>query len=618
MSARQTSAIVGAMAVLGLSSLGCGSSQGNGAPAGTGGGGDDGGASSSGTSSGGGTSSSGSSSGGSAGTSSGTSSGGGTSSGTDGGPVQIAGTYTKVAVYETAKPAAAGTYGPSDKLLSKTANLVASSTRPNMVTVTTTQKQTITGFGVSLTEASATAMSKLAPDVRSGIIDTYFNPAKAHMTLARLPIGSCDFSWTPWSYATMTDLSDFSLSVDQTSGLIQLIKDAQTSAGGAGQIKLIASPWSAPLFMKTVQAWDAGNLSPTYYNLYATYLAKYVTAMAGEGIPIWAITPENEPEHVGQFETMGMTPATEGTFISQSLGPAMAALNPPVKILGYDHNKGTDLATWATGLYGNAAAKKYLSGIATHWYGSSIDPFTDSLDSTHTTQADPGQYLIGTEAGLSAIHPPIPTEAWLNDAWYWGQNSGDWECSYPAAGLPVCPSNAPLRVGAYRVAEDIIASFNHWESGWVQWNAVTDKWGGPSHGISNGVATHPGTLAMSPYMVDACGGVGCVSGATPNLAGTQTVYDTPTLYILQHFSKYMLPGGKVLQSSLAGAGVAQTSPTYSLPDMQALAVANPDMTLAVVLLNEKTTPVDYAITVGNQAVEGTISASALQTIVLSP
>jgi glucosylceramidase len=536
--------------------------------------------------------------------------------------VTVSGTYKTVAVYETAKPAGTGTHGPTDKLVSKTANIVASSTRPTVVAVTSTQRQTVLGFGVSLTEAATIAMSKLAPADRSNIIDTYFNPTKAHMTFARLPIASCDFSWLPYSYATKADLSDFSIQHDIDSGLIQLIKDAQTSAGGAGHIAFVASPWSAPPFMKDSNSYYTGSLLPADYGTFAQYIAKYVTAMAGQGIPIWAVTPENEPEHTGGFETMGFNPTTEGAFISGGLGAAMEGLTPPVKILGFDHNKGSSLTNWAGGLYGNANVKKYLAGIGAHWYGSVVNPFTDSLD-TANSDMGPGQVLIGTEQGLSAIHPPIPTNLWMNDAWYWGPNSPDWHCSFPATG-PTCPANNPLRVGVYRVAEDIIASFNHWEAGWIQWNAVTDKWGGPSH-EDYGTLTHPGTRAASPYMIDACGVDGsCGQGATPVLSGTQAIYDTPTLYILQHFSRFMLPGGKVLQSSLAGAGVALTipaaggDPTYNLPDMQALAVANPDQTVAVAILNEKTTPVDYAITIGNQAVEGTISASAIQTVVLSP
>jgi glucosylceramidase len=300
----------------------------------------------------------------------------------------------------------------------------------------------------------------------------------------------------------------------------------------------------------------------------------------------------------------------------------MAARNPPVAILGFDHNKGTSLQNWATGLYGNAAAKPYLAGLAEHWYGSSINPFTDSLDFAHNLA--PTLLLIGAEQGLSAIHPPIPTDAWKNDAWYWGPNSPDWACTF---GPPNTCTTAghPFVVGAYRVAEDIIASFNHWENGWIQWNAVTDKYGGPSHGVNAGTVTYPGTRAMSPYMVDLCGQESCAdpTGTTTAFNGTQDVYDTPTLYILQHFSRFMLPGGHVVASTVDASVVTTTSYagsgwTYAAPDFMALAVANPDGSLAVALLNEKAASVDYQIALGPQAVEGTISASALQTVVIKP
>jgi len=442
--------------------------------------------------------------------------------------------------------------------------------------------------------------------------------------MARLHIGSCDFAFAPYQYAQSPpgDLSDFSIAHESTSGVIKLIQDAQTAAGGAGKLKLIASPWTAPLWMKTTAAWDAGSLKTTAYDTFAQYISLYLDEMAAAGIPIWAVTPENEPEHVGQFETMGFTPATEGDFISQSLGPKMAARTPPVAVLGFDHNKGPMLQNWASGLYGNAAAKSYLAGLAVHWYDSSINPFTDSLDSTHTLA--PNLLIIGSEQGLSAIHPPVPTNAWKNDAWYWGKNSPDFACNFGAT-ITCNTAGHPFVVGAYRVAEDIMAGFNHWQSGWIQWNAVTDKYGGPSHGINSGNVTYPGTRAMSPYMVDLCGQESCAdtTGTATAFNGTQDVYDTPTLYVLQHFSRFMLPGGHVVASTVDPSVITATAYTgsgwtYNAPDFMALAVANPDGSLAVALLNEKSTAVDYQIALGPQAVEGTISAAALQTVVVKP
>ena len=140
-----------------------------------------------------------------------------------------------------------------------------------------------------------------------------------------------------------------------------------------------------------------------------------------------------------------------------------------------------------------------------------------------------------------------------------------------------------------------------------------DKYGGPSH-FSNRV---PGTRAQSPIIVDV--------GSTfenanfldnpPASPPTFETYVTPTFYVLQHFSKFLLPGGHVLASTVDPRLVGNTA-IGGGPDFMALAALNPDGSVAVVVLNEKNTPVSYQIAVGNQTVAITIPAAALQTIVL--
>jgi glucosylceramidase len=278
----------------------------------------------------------------------------------------------------------------------------------------------------------------------------------------------------------------------------------------------------------------------------------------------------------------------------------MAALQPPVKILGFDHNKGGGLAPFVRALYANPGAARYLAGVATHWYDLPQNPFVETLDSANTLSN--GGLLIGTEQGLSAITNAIADASWNNDDWWWGPNSPDW-----AAG-----TQGHLNVvGVYRVASDIIASFNHWQGAWIYWNAVGDKYGGPSHFT----VRVPGTRAQSPIIVD----VGTTFenanffDTTPAAPPTFEMYITPTFYVLQHFSKFVLPGGRVLASTVDRALVGNTA-IGGGADFMALASLNPSGSLAVVVLNEKSTPVSYQITVGTQAVALTIPAAALQTV----
>jgi glucosylceramidase len=482
------------------------------------------------------------------------------------------------------------------------------------IAVTPTQRQEVVGFGVSLTESTAfnlLAIDARKPGTRQFIIDQYFKPENANFVLTRLHIGSCDFTPTRYSYApTQTaDLDNFSVQHDVDQGTVQLILDAQAAAGGAGSLKHVASPWTAPPWMKTGAdpadgGYTNGRLNPQFYNLFGLYIARYVQAYAARGIPIWAVTPQNEPLHLGNFETMGFVGdgTGEAAFIAQSLGPKMAALEPPVKILGFDHNKGAGLAPFVSALYGNAEAARHLAGVATHWYDLPQNTFVETLDAAHNISR--GGLIIGTEQGLSAITNPVANAAWNNDAWWWGPNSPDW-----AAG----GQGHLTVVGVYRVAGDIIQSFNHWQQGWIYWNAVGDKYGGPSHFT----ARVPGTRAQSPIAVD----VGSTFenanffDSPPASPPTFEVYVTPTFYVLQHFSKFVLPGGRVLVSNVEAPLVGNTA-VGGGPDFMALAALNPNGSLAVVVLNEKSTPVSYQITVGSQSVPLTIPAAALQTVLL--
>jgi glucosylceramidase len=385
-------------------------------------------------------------------------------------------------------------------------------------------------------------------------------------------------------------------------------------------IRHIASPWTAPPWMKTgamtTDPYVGGALNPTYYELYSLYFQKYVQAYQALGIPIWAVTPQNEPLHTGQFDTMGMTPSQEAAFVGTHLGPKMKALG--VQILGFDHNKGVDLTNWATALYGDTTAGPFFDGMANHWYESTFLHDEASLDAVHgiqTSHANTNKWLIADEDGdsnfnaNSSTNGSAPLGAWKNDPWWWQTNLGDWckptyNCNYA--------TEHPYIIPIHRLADDIISGLNHWQNGWLWWSMIVNKTGGPSH-YANGVT--PGTVIASPIMADS--------------DGDKSLYYTPNYYVMEHFSKFMLPGGHVLDSTVdptLAAGVpnpptATTSPDVKAPTtpyIKAVAAANPDGSAAVVVFNMGTTPVAYEITISGQAIDMNIGAQTLQTIVLKP
>ena len=155
--------------------------------------------------------------------------------------------------------------------------------------------QEITGFGGSFTESSAFLLNQLSEANRQKILEAYFSEQGANYSLTRTHMNSCDFSLGQYSYAPVADdmsLDSFSIEEDRND-IIPMIKGAQ--AISTDGFKIIASPWTAPPWMKDNKDWVGGKLLPEYYDVWALFFSKFVDAYKAEGIDIWGITVENEP-----------------------------------------------------------------------------------------------------------------------------------------------------------------------------------------------------------------------------------------------------------------------------------------------------------------------------------
>ena len=186
--------------------------------------------------------------------------------------------------------------------------------------------QTITGFGGSFTEASAHLLNELQPELRWQILEAYFGESGARYSLTRTHINSCDFSLSNYSYAPVPgdkELTNFSVEEDERD-LIPMIKDAmQVSKDG---FKIIASPWTAPPWMKDNNDWRGGKLLPEYNDTWALFFSKYLNAYNSEGIDIWGVTVENEPlGNDKNWESMHFTPDEMTDFVKNHLGPKLEA-----------------------------------------------------------------------------------------------------------------------------------------------------------------------------------------------------------------------------------------------------------------------------------------------------
>jgi len=433
--------------------------------------------------------------------------------------------------------------------------------------------QTITGFGGAFTESSAYLLNKVSKKNRNLILNAYFGPDGAGYSLTRTHINSCDFSLGNYSYAPVRgdkQLEHFSIDEDKDD-IIPMIKEAM--AHSKEGFKIIASPWTAPPWMKDNDKWVGGKLLPEYRDCWALFFLKYISAYKKEGIDIWAVTVENEPlGNGGSWESMIFTPEEMVDFVHNYLGPKLKADGQQVKILAYDQNRGDELEQWANVIYKDEASSKYFDGFAIHWYASTFDWFPKSMKYTHDKA--PTKYLIQTEACVDSEVPH-----WQDDKWYWAENATDWGWDWaPADQKKLHPKYVPV----YRYARDIIGCLNNWVDGWVDWNMVLDRQGGPNW-FKN--------WCVAPVIVD---------------PEKDEVYFTPLYYTMAHFSKFIRPGAVRI-------GFENPDPTLMITAAQ-----NPDGTIAVVILNMNMEPKNITLSLGKSTTETQISASALQTIIVTP
>lgn len=431
--------------------------------------------------------------------------------------------------------------------------------------------QTITGFGGAFTESSAYLLNKLSKKNRDTILKAYFAKDGARYSLTRTHMNSCDFSLSQYSYSPVADdinLEHFTIE-DDRDDLIPMIKEALAISEDG--FKIFASPWTAAPWMKDNNEWVGGKLLPKYYDTWALFFSKYVDAYEAEGIPIWGFTVENEPHGNGNnWESMHFTPKEMTDFVEFHLGPKLEADGYGDKIiLGYDQNR-AGLKEWVDEMYRSETSSKYFHGTAIHWYESTYDYFPEALQYAHNKA--PNKYLIETEG---CVDSEIPV--WKDDAWYWKKEATDWGWDWASEkDKHLHPKYAPVN----RYATDIIGCLNNWVDGWVDWNMVLDKQGGPNW-FEN--------WCVAPVIVD------------PN---TDEVYFTPLYYVMAHFSKYIRPGAEVI-----GLENSDTS-------LMVTAATNPDGSTAVVIFNETETPRKINLTMNEKIVEFSIGSKAIQTIMI--
>lgn len=351
-------------------------------------------------------------------------------------------------------------------------------------------RQTLSGFGGAITEASAYTLSRLPEALRREALAACFDPAFGHgYTRTRLHINSCDFALENYDYIEAGDrsLSSFDMAREER-WVLPALREAGALAGRP--LSILASPWSPPGWMKTNGTMNNGGaLLPECRVTWAAYLVRYLGEMASRGLRIDALTVQNEPAARQTWDSCEYSAEEERDFVKDHLGPALASAGSnQANLLIWDHNRDIILER-VEAILSDPAAARYVWGVGHHWYVSE-----DFANLSRVHERFPQAHLVFTE-GCQEGGVQV-------GAWFTGERYG----------------------------RNIIGDLSNWVEGWIDWNIVLDETGGPNH---------VGNLCDAPIIADTRSG--------------ELHYNSSYWYI-GHFARYMPPGSVCLSSTDDGAG----------------------------------------------------------------
>lgn len=346
--------------------------------------------------------------------------------------------------------------------------------------------QQVFGFGGAITDAVAEVYAKLEPEAQRAFLSAYFDPREGiGYNVVRTTIHSSDFGSATYTYVRDGDTALASFDIGRDLKLrIPLLRQALAAGAAHGSpVRVFASPWSAPAWMKSNRSMlDGGSLLPEYRDTWAAYIVKFVQAYEQAGIPLWGLSVQNEPMAKQTWESMIYTAEDETRFLGDHLGPALkkAGLGGK-KIVVWDHNR--DLLPQRAGhILADPKARPYVWGVGYHWYETWAGgaPMHRNLAAVH--EAYPDVNLLMTEGCIEKFDA-ARLQDWANGERYAGQ---------------------------------MIADLNAGACGWIDWNMLLDSRGGPNH---------KNNFCFAPLHADDAG---------------RLVF-TPIYSAIGHFSRYIRP-----------------------------------------------------------------------------
>jgi glucosylceramidase len=423
------------------------------------------------------------------------------------------------------------------------------------------QFQAMLGFGVTLSDTSAwLLMHRLSAEQRQGLLQELYGPrSDLRLELVRVGIGAGEFSREHYSLndlapaGSQDDHAASRFSIEpQRDALLPVLKATQALAP---QLRIFGVPWSAPAWMKSEPSLLQGTLRPDAYDAYARYLQRYLDVYRDEGLPVYALSVQNEPlRQQADYPAMPFEAAARARFVGAHLGPLLTRRNPDVRIV--DGEQSWDAAEAVQQGLADPAAAAYVRGIAWHCYGGQVAAQTRVHGAAQAAEQD---RALG-EAPAAGPSPPAVRAAYLTEC-----SGGDWAPDW--------------REGLLHFARTaLVGASRNWASGIMLGNLALDERGGPHIG-------------------------GC-----RNCRGLVTIADGGDIsrnveyFALAHASRFVQPGARRIASGSRSAA------------LEHVAFANPDGSLVLLIVNPAAQPRDFAVRMAGQGFRYRLPAASVATL----
>lgn len=460
-----------------------------------------------------------------------------------------------VSVYQT-------TPDMSQKLQQKSGlTFSGSGTASQTITIDDTKTyQQIDGFGASFTDSSAWLVyTKLTDAQRADAMQKLFSRDNGiALSFIRQPMGASDLALNFYTYDDMpagqTDptLANFSIDHDKAY-IIPVLKEALALNPN---IKMMATPWSPPAWMKTNNSLIGspggvnGSLKSDAYGPLANYFVKYIQAYEAEGIKTDYISMQNEPLYAPPGYTgMLMDTGNQITLLNTYLAPALTAAGLKTKVMLYDHN--WDRSDYPTTQLANATVRANVAGVAWHHYA-------------------------GNSAVMSTVHDLHPEF----DAWETEASGGTWQTG-----------NILMQEG-----HELVNTMRNWGKSYVLWNMALDQDRGPVAKTTDG-----------QHGCDTCRGIITINWDKSGGSGASTVTQELDYYVLGHASKFLQAGAYRIFSD--------ENVAVNLYDV---AFRNPDGSIVVYAVNGGSSDITFNVKYHSQYFTATITAGSIATYKWTP